>query len=172
VAEASGDMVMLAETEWNLAQMAIHAWKSEQALLHAERALERASMTGLRELTARSLYTFGLSYALGNRWEEARTLYAAIEDHAGEASGLSAQLIYAGSPPSEQLTKRAMEALCLCLLALGYINRGEPLTGVNAGRAALDIGQQINNVWAQVYSVLNLNRALLEIGEDTDSYEP
>ena len=54
---------MLAETEWNMAQMAIHAWKSEQALLHAE----RARMTGLKELTARSLYTLGLSYALGNR---------------------------------------------------------------------------------------------------------
>jgi hypothetical protein len=82
-------------------------------------------MTGLKELTARSLYTLGLSYALGNRWEEAvayaeeaRTLYAVIEDQAGEASGLSAQLIYAGSPPSWQLTKRAMEVLCLCLLAL------------------------------------------------------
>src|SRR6266700_3333199 len=111
VAEASGDLVMLAETEWNMAQMAIHAWKSERALLHAERALERARMTGLKELTARSLYTLGLSYAQGNRWEEAvanaeeaRTLYAAIENHAGEASGLSAQLIYAGSSPSEQLT--------------------------------------------------------------------
>jgi tetratricopeptide (TPR) repeat protein len=172
VAEASGDLVMLAETEWNLAQMSIHAWKSEPALLHAERALERARMTGLKELTARSLYTLGLSYALGNRWEEAvtyaeeaRTLYAAIEDQAGEASGLSAQLIYAGSPPSGQLTKRAMDVLCLCLLALGHVNRGEPQTGVNAGRAALDISLEINNMWAQVYSVLNLNHALLEMGE-------
>jgi DNA-binding SARP family transcriptional activator len=172
VAEASGDLVILAETEWNLSQMAIHAWKSEQALLHAERALERARMTGLKELTARSLYTLGMSYALGNRWEEAvlyaddaRTLYAAIGDQAGVAGGLSAQLIYAGSPPSELLTKRAMEVLCLCLLALGHVNRGEPLTGVNAGRAALDISVEINNLWAQVYSVLNLNHALLEIGE-------
>ncbi len=172
VAEASGDLVMLAETEWNLAQMAIHAWKSEQALLHAERALERARMTGLKELTARSLYTLGMSYALDNRWEEAvayaeeaRTLYAAVGDQAGAARGLSAQLIYAGSPPSGQLTKRAMEVLCLCLLALGHVNRGEPQTGVNAGRAALDISLEINNVWAQVYSVLNLNHALLEVGE-------
>jgi tetratricopeptide (TPR) repeat protein len=172
VAEASGDLVTLAETEWNLAQMAIHAWKSEQALLHAERALERARTTGLKELTARSLYTLGMSSALGNRWEEAvlyaedaRTLYAAIGDQAGVTGGLSAQLIYAGSPPSELLTKRAMEVLCLCLLALGHVNRGEPLTGVHAGRAALDISQQINNMWAQVYSVLNLNHALLEIGD-------
>ena len=36
---------------------------------------------------------------------------------------------------------------------------------MDAGRAALDISQQINNMWAQVYSVLNLNHALLEIGE-------
>jgi tetratricopeptide (TPR) repeat protein len=112
-----------------------------------------------------------MSYALGNHWkeavvyaEDARTLYAAIGDQAGVSGGLSAQLIYAGSPPSELLTKRAMEVLCLCLLALGHVNRGQPLTGVNAGRAALDISLEINNMWAQVYSVLNLNHALVEIG--------
>jgi DNA-binding SARP family transcriptional activator len=172
VAEASGDLVTLAETEWNLAQMAIHAWKSKRALLHAERALERARMTGLNDLTARSLYTLGLSCALGGRWEEvvayaeeARTMYAAIEDQAIDATGLSAQVIYAGSPSSGQLTKRAMEVLCLCLLALGHVNRGGPQAGVNAGRVALDISLEINNVWAQVSSVLNLNHALLEVGE-------
>ncbi|MGH2498195.1 MAG: ATP-binding protein [Ktedonobacteraceae bacterium] len=172
VAEASGDQVMLAETEWNLAQMAIHAWKSMRALIHAERALERARVTARKDLRARSLYTLGLSYALGGRWEEvvacaeeARILYAAIDDQAGEASGLSAQLIYAGSPPSGQLTKRAMEVLCLCLLALGHVNCGKPQAGVNAGQAALDISLEIKNIWAQVYSVLNLNHALLEVGE-------
>ena len=172
VAEASSDPVRLAETEWNLAQMAIHACKLKRALIHAERALERAHVTGLKELRARSLYTLGLSYALGGCWEEvmtsveeARTLYAAINDQAGEASGLSAQLIYAGSPPTGQLTKRAMEVLCLCLLALGHVNCGEPRAGVSAGRAALDISLEIKNIWAQVYSVLNLNHALLEVGE-------
>ena len=91
VAEASSDPVRLAETEWNLAQMAIHACKLKRALIHAERALERAHVTGLKELRARSLYTLGLSYALGGCWEEvmtsveeARTLYAAINDQAGE----------------------------------------------------------------------------------------
>jgi tetratricopeptide (TPR) repeat protein len=172
IAEASGDQVTLAETEWNLAQMAIHAWKSKRALLHAERALELARMTGLQELTARSLYTLGLSYALGGQWEEvvayaeeARILYAAIEGLAGDVTELSAQVIYAGSPPSGLLTNRAMEVLCLCLLALAHVNRGEPQAGVNAGRAALAISLEINNVWAQVYSMLNLNHALLEVGE-------
>jgi len=70
VAEASGDPVILAETAWNLAQMAIHAWTAEQALRHAERALELAHRTGRKELTARSLYTLGLSYGLYGRWEE------------------------------------------------------------------------------------------------------
>ncbi|MFL5704884.1 MAG: ATP-binding protein, partial [Ktedonobacteraceae bacterium] len=172
VAEASGDPVILAETEWNLAQMAIHACKSKRALIYAEHALERAHVTGLKELRARSLYTLGLSYALGGRWEEvvtsaeeARTLYAAIDDQAGEASRLSAQLIYAGSPPTGQLRKRAMEVFCLCLLALGHVNCGEPQAGMNAGRVALDISLEIKNIWAQVYSVLNLNHALLEVGE-------
>jgi predicted ATPase len=171
-AEASGDQVTLAETEWNQAQIAIHAWKSKQALLHAEQALERALLTGLKELTARCLYTLGLSYAFGGRWkevvayaEEARTLYAAIEDQAIDATGLSAQLTYAGFPPSWQLTNRAMEVLCLGLLALGHVNLGEPQAGAHVARVALDISQQINNVWVQAYSVLNLNHALLEVGE-------
>jgi tetratricopeptide (TPR) repeat protein len=171
VAEASSEPVILAETEWNLAQMAIHACKSKRALIHAERALERARVTSLKELTARSLYTLGLSYALCGYWEEvvtyaeeARILYAAIDDQAGEASGLSAQLIYAGSPPTGLLTKRAMEVLCLCLLALGHVNCGEPRAGMSAGQAAFDISLEIKNIWAQVYSVLNLNHALLEVG--------
>ena len=47
----------------------------------------------------------------------------------------------------------------------GHVNCGEPQAGVNAGQAALDIGLEIKNIWAQVYSVLNLNHALLEVGE-------
>ncbi len=171
-AEASGDLVTLAETEWNLAQIAIHAWKSQRAQFHAEHALERALLTGLQELTARCLYTLGLSYAFGGRWkevvayaQEARALYAAIEDQAIDVTGLSAQLTYAGFPPSWQLTNRAMEVLCLGLLALGHVNLGEPREGVHVARVALDISLEINNVWVQAYSVLNLNHALLEVGE-------
>jgi tetratricopeptide (TPR) repeat protein len=36
---------------------------------------------------------------------------------------------------------------------------------VNAGQAALGISLEIKNIWARVYSVLNLNHALLEVGE-------
>ncbi len=171
-AEASGDLVTLAETEWNLAQIAIHAWKSKRAQLHAGQALERALLTGQQELTARCLYTLGLSYAFAGHWkevvayaQEARTRYAAIEDHAIDATGLPAQLTYAGFPPSWQLTNRAMEVLSLGLLALGHVNLGEPQASVHAARVALDMSQQINNGWVQAYSVLNLNHALLEVGE-------
>ncbi len=97
--------------------------------------------------------------------EEARTRYAAIEDQAIDATGLSAQLTYAGFPPSWQLTNRAMEVLCLGLLALGHVNLGEPQAGVHVARVALDMSPEINNVWVQAYSVLNLNHALLEVGE-------
>ncbi len=172
VAEASGDLVILAETEWNLAQMAIHAWQAQQALHHAERALELAHRTGRNELTARSLYALGMSSGLSGRWqevarraEEARTLYATLEEQADAATRWSAQVLSAGFPPSGPLTKRAMEVLCLCLQALGHVNSGEPQAGVSAGRVALDISRQINNVWAQVSSVLNLSHALLEVGE-------
>ncbi len=157
--------------------MALHAWKSKRAQFHAERALERAHMTDRKDLTARSLYTLGLSAAFGGLWkevvacaEEARTLYAAIEDQTVDAVELSEQLTYAGFPPSWQLTNRAMEGLCLCLLALGHVNLGEPQAGVNVARAALDISQEINNVWVQAYSLLNLNHTLLEVGEYEEAF--
>ncbi len=172
VAEASGDLVMLAETEWNLAQMAIHARQAQHALRHAERALELAHRTGRNELTARSLYALGQSYGLGGRWQEAaaraqeaRSLYATLEEQADAASSWSAHVLAAGVPPAGPLTRRAMEVLCLCLQALGHVNSGEPQAGVKAGRMALEISVQSNTVWAQVSSVLNLNHALLEVGE-------
>ncbi len=172
IAEASGDLATRIETEWNLAQMALHAWKSKRALLHAERALEQVRMTGRKELTARGLYMLGLSSAFGGLWkevvacaEEAHTLYAAIEDQTVDAAEVSEQLTYAGFPPSWQLTNRVMEVFCLCLLAFGHVNLGEPQTDVNVARAALDISLEINNIWVQAYSLLNLSHALLEVGE-------
>src|SRR5215218_3556743 len=142
VAQTSGDRAARAETEWNLAQMAIHRWEPDVAGAHAENALKLARQLGLEELAARSLDTLGISHNFAGRWEEcvARTreaseLYARMGDRG--AGSLAAQYLLVGSPPSEALHNRAMEAQCLATVAVAEVNRGEIGASVRAGRAAL-----------------------------------
>ena len=169
VAETSGDKVALAETQWNLAQMAIHRWEPDAAGAHAEKALKLARQLGLEELAARSLDTVGISHNFGGRWDEcvahtreAAALYGRMADRGG--GSLAAQYLLVGSPPSEALHNRAMEAQCLATVAVAEVNRGELAASVRAGRAALKIGRKINNEWTQALAVTNLSQGLVEEG--------
>jgi DNA-binding SARP family transcriptional activator len=169
VAEKSGDRAAQAETEWNLAQMGIHAWEPDAAGAHAEKALELARQLGLEELAARSLDTLGISHNFAGRWDEcvARTreaamLYARMGDRG--AGSVAAQYLLVGSPPSEALHNRAMEAQCLATVAVAEVNRGELAASVDAGRAALKIGRVINNEWTQALAATNLSQGLIEEG--------
>jgi tetratricopeptide (TPR) repeat protein len=169
VARTCGDEAAVAETEWNLAQMAIHRWEPDAAGAHAEKALELARQFGLEELAARSLDTLGISHNFAGRWEEcvARTreaaaLYARMGDRG--VGSLAAQYLLVGSPPSQALHNKAMEAQCLSTVAVAEVNRGELAASVKAGRAALKIGEKINNEWAQALAATNLSQGLIEEG--------
>jgi predicted ATPase/DNA-binding SARP family transcriptional activator len=169
VARAGGEKAAVAETEWNLAQMAIYRWEPDAAVAHAEMALEHARELGLEELVARSLYTLGISYNFAARWEEcvalareAAGLYAQMGNRG--AGPLAAQYLLVGSPPSAALHNRAMEAHSLSTVAVGEVNRGEPGASVNAGRAALKVGREINNDWSQALASTNLAHGLTEEG--------
>jgi tetratricopeptide (TPR) repeat protein len=170
VAEKSGDRAAQAETEWNLAQMAIHGWEPDAAGAHAEKALELARELDLEELAARSLDTLGISHNFAGRWEEcvactreAATLYTRMGDRG--AGSLAAQYLLVGSPPSEALHNRAMEAQCLTTATVAEVNRGELAASVSAGRAALKIGREINNEWTQALAAANLSQGLIEGGQ-------
>jgi tetratricopeptide (TPR) repeat protein len=170
VAEKSGEKAARAETEWNLAQMAIHGWEPDAAGTHAEKALELARQLGLEEIAARSLDTLGISHNFAGRWEEcvARTreaaaLYARMGDRG--AGSVAAQYLLVGSPPSDALHNRAMEAQCLATVAVAEVNRGELAASVRAGRAALKIGREINNEWTQALAATNLSQGLIEEGQ-------
>ena len=172
VAEASDDRGMLAETEWNLAQMATIEWRPEAALLHGERALELARETNLNELEGRSLYVLGLAHMFAGRFEDSlayasrsASLYEAMRDEPTDAGTLAPQFVLAGAPPSKSLANRGMEALSLTLLATGEVNRGWPRAGVEAGRRAVGIAREIDNSWVQVIAMRNLHYGLLEAGE-------
>ena len=169
VAETSGDEAAVAETEWNLAQMAIHGWEPDAAGAHAEKALELARQLGLEELAARSLDTLGISHNFAGRWDEcvayireAAALYGRMADRG--AGSLAAQYLLVGSPPSEALHNRAMEAQCLATVAVAEVNRGELAASVRAGRAALKISREINNEWIQALAATNLSQGLVEEG--------
>jgi DNA-binding SARP family transcriptional activator len=169
VAEKSGDKAAQAETEWNLAQMAIHGWEPDAAVARAEKALELARRLGLEELTARSLGTLAVSYSFAGRWEEcvahareAAALFARMGERG--AGSVAAQFAHIGSPPSVALHNRAMEAQCLVTLTVAEVNRGEIAASVDAGRAALKIGREINNEWMQALAATNLSQGLIEEG--------
>jgi tetratricopeptide (TPR) repeat protein len=171
-AKSSGDRVMLAETEWNLAQMAAMKWDPQTALSHGERALDLARKAGLKELEARSLFVLAQAYRFAGRWEEcvasvsrAAALYETLGNEPPDAGTLAAQFIWAGAPPSKALANRAMESLSLSLLALGEINRGSPEAAVEASRRGLHIGQEIDNDWAQANALVLLGYGLWETGE-------
>jgi tetratricopeptide (TPR) repeat protein len=57
-----------------------------------------------------------------------------------------------------------MEAQCLATVAVAEVNRGELAASVNAGRAALKIGREINNEWTQALAATNLSQGLIEEG--------
>jgi DNA-binding SARP family transcriptional activator len=172
VAEASEDRATLAETKWNLAQMAAMRGNPETAISYSERALDLAREAGLKELEARSLFVLGQAYRFAGRWEEcvaytarAAALYRALSDEPAEAGPLATQFIWVGAPPSKELANRAMESLCSTLLAIGEINRGSPGAALAAARHALRIGREIGNEWAQVNAMVLLGYGLWETGE-------
>jgi len=171
-AEASGDQATLAETKWNLAQMAAMRCDPETAISQGESALDLAREAGFKELEARSLFVLGQAYRFAGRWEEcvahasrAAALYRAPGDEPAEAGPLAAQFIWVGAPPSKELANRAMESLCSTLLAIGEINCGSPGAAVAAARDALGIGREIGNEWAQVNAMVLLAYGLWETGE-------
>jgi tetratricopeptide (TPR) repeat protein len=171
VAAESDDRNMLAGTEWNLAQVAGFGYEPDAALAHGEKALGLARDLGLPELTARALYTLAFAHGLAGRWEEAaahaeeaRQSYAKMGNRTTDARALSAQYVWAGSPPSRALYVRAMGALCLSALSVAKVNLGEPRAGVDLGRAALDVSAGIGNAWVRWVSAGDLSYGLVELG--------
>ncbi len=153
VAERSGDIVGLAETEWNLAQTNYYLVDAQETLTHAERALALARAYNLKELLGRSLNVAAYANILLGSWkqvatfsEEARSQYAALGN-------------------------RAMEADCLSALAQARINLGYPEEGIEVARAAHAICVEIQDTWGQAYSCFPLALGFREIGAYTQALE-
>ncbi|MBN1536262.1 MAG: AAA family ATPase [Anaerolineales bacterium] len=177
VAEQIGDPIMIAETEWNLTQMATFSWQPELAIQHGERALAIAKQLDTPELTARILYALGDALSFAGRWEEcnakleeALPIYAQINKNYISNKLFPAQYVWAGLPPSEMMSVQAMQASCMSQLAEGYMHVGKLIEGIQTARQALDIGVSINNDWTQAMTSLILGNGLIEIGAYEEAY--
>ncbi len=152
-AAQSGETPLLAETEWNLAQLHVYRFEPTAALQHGAHALTVARQLGQQELIARSLNVI------------AYTQMAAGDFEAAETRAEEARALYAG------LGNRAMEADSLCLIALNRIQSGRPQAGITAAQMAHRISLEIENAWGQVHSALPLAYGWLEMGAYSEALE-
>lgn len=177
VAEQIGDPIMIAETEWNLTQMATFSWLPDLAIQHGERALEIAKQLDAPELSARILYALGDALSFAGRWdecnmrlEEALPIYTQINIHDVPNKPFPAQYVWAGLSPSEVMSVQAMQASCMSQLAEGYMHVGKLREGIQLARQALEIGVLINNDWTRAMSSLILGNGLIEVGLYEEAY--
>lgn len=184
--ETIGDATAIAETEWNLGQLA--HWAGDFALTqaHAHRALELASAAKHHELVARSLFLIGRSHNIAGEWDElidpttkSSAMYDVLvnenkREQAVSRTGqttpvetleLGTQFLWTGSPPAGSLDYQAQGAYCLDLLAMSRINQGEPRAGIELAREGLRLARDSNNATAQVLNANKLLIGLEEVGE-------
>ncbi|HLG75080.1 MAG TPA: AAA family ATPase, partial [Ktedonobacteraceae bacterium] len=178
LARETGDLRVQAETEWNLAQMMMMQWEPKEALQHGQQAIEIARAHDWTELLGRCLFVLSQTYAVGGNWEltlplaqEGATFYETQNDRGREATEVSAQVIFAGISPTQQMTNRAMEVACLCVVAITQVCLGNPQAGADAARKAVAISRASLNKWAEAFSLLQLNHALLDMAAYEEAFQ-
>ena len=172
MAETSHDQKALAETECNLAQIIGVVWEDpKSALSHGEHALSLARRIHDEELEARSLFLLGWIHIHGGDFAEAMrcleaslALYARLSREQTASRELSLAHFLMGSPLTQPLTNRALEALCWAHLAVAQLHGGQVHESIRSGRRALALAQEIKNVWVQVISTLCFAQGLLDAG--------
>ena len=146
VTRQSGDNRLLAETLWNLAQLAVYTWEPKLTVRYGQEALSLARDLTDPELTARCLNALALGYSNLGRWAD-------MAREAGDAAAIYATL-----------GNRAMEADCLSLVGSAYIYQGQTQGGIALSRQALAITQEIDTPWGQINALVHLSEGLLDSG--------
>jgi len=178
MAESSRDQRSLAETEWNHAQITAEVWGDpKHALPHGQQALELARGIRDKELEARCLATLGVIHLLGGAFEEALhsveaalALYAALSTEPLSVRELSLPSFMSGSPITQPLTNRAIEAKCWALLAVILQHAGQIQKSIRCGRLSLALAHESRNGWAQVHSMICLMDGLLDAGAYEEAF--
>ncbi len=172
LAESSHDQRVLAETEWNHAQIMVEVWgDSKRALPHGQKALELVRGIHDKELEARCLAMLGMIHLLGGAFEEALhsvevalALYAALSTEPLAARELSLPSFMSGSPLTQPLTNRAIEAKCWAILAVVQQHAGQVQKSIRCGRQALALAHESRSGWAQIHTTICLTDGLLDAG--------
>lgn len=94
--------------------------------------------------------------------EASLALYARLSREQTASRELSIAHFLMGSPLTQPLTNRALEALCWAHLAVAQLHGGQVHDSIRSGRRAL--AQEIKNVWVQVISTLCFAQGLLDAG--------
>lgn len=147
-AEASGQVFLVAETEWSRAQLAHHRFDFEGSRVYSERTLRLARELSNHDLIARSLNS--LAYA--------QLLLGDVK--AGLRGMVEAQGLFA------TLGNQALEADCLTAIAAAHIWLGQTQKGIEAAQSAEGICSAIDNPWGHIYSQVWLAVGLLDSGEN------
>jgi predicted ATPase/DNA-binding SARP family transcriptional activator len=172
LAENSHDQRALAETEWNHAQIIAEVWGDpKHALPHVQKALELVRGIHDKELEARCLAMLGMIHLLGAAFEEALysvetalALYAALSTEPLAVRELSLPSFMSGSPLTQPLTNRAIEAKCWAILAVVQQHAGHVQKSIRCGRQALALAHESRTGWAQIHTTICLTHGLLDAG--------
>ncbi len=142
-----------ANTLWYQVMLALSTADLEKAIMHGERALGLARISGYLESIVQSLDVLASVKLSIGAWEEYEHLVTEV--HAGYVT----------------LEDRAMEADALCMLANAHLHRGQLRLGITHARNALAISQEIRNVWGQVNALYDLTSGLLDSGAYTEALD-
>ncbi len=172
MAQTSHDQKALAETEWNLAQIAANIWDDPtRALPHGAQALSLARASLDQELEARSLSLLGYIHIVGGDFEEAMhcleaslALYALLGTEQTVSRELSLVHYLSGAPLTQSLTNRTSEAVCWALLAFAQAHAGQVQPSIRNSRRAIALSTESKNVWVQINSMRYLTYGLLDAG--------
>ncbi len=146
VAEQSGDLRGLAETEWNLSLAAHNEQKIHLAHHHGEQALAIARQLEHPQLLARCLNALAYIQCYLRQWDTA-------EVYADEARALYAS---AGN--------RVLEADSQRLVGWSQMYLSRPRDGLATLRETFAFSQQIENLWGEAECAWRLALILLDLG--------
>ena len=147
-AQMAQNPILLAETEWNLAQTSLYMGKLEQAFAHGERAVTLARASGRDELLGKALNVVGFTLFMAGQ------PYMQVAAFADE-----------GEAVFRRIGLRALASDCqmLKVYVLAYSARADETLAL--AREVQSFGSMTGNDWAFASAAYNVALALLDRGD-------
>jgi DNA-binding SARP family transcriptional activator len=153
-AQQANNPLLLAETEWNLAQTCLYMCKLEQALQHGERAITLARQIKRAELLGRALNVYGFALFMVGRPLAEVARYAEEGEQLLRGIGLN-----------------ALAADCQMLKVYVLIYMGWAEAALELSTGVYQFGLQSGNDWAVASAAYNMALAYLDMGDSARAME-